>query len=402
MTKIDAAMRPNKRRIRIGGLIVLMLAIGIWAVLPKHGSSPALKANAPATTNAGHELQSQPVMAPARPAKTSDLWTRPSAEAASRNARRSGFAWILRQLGATEDQLNRLADLDIAGVIAELKHKALAGDAASINILGEIAYQNCHLGRDDPTVKGFVDSQIRDVQSVPAIDASWFSAVMRNDQAFYKKVRAACSEVDQDQVMSSVKALADQGDGASLWLMYMDSHNMNEMQQRLRDAAAAGFAQAQFELAWAILGGQEGAAGTGDGRVRAGDMLRASQDQLPRSESQLAVCEFSGCDGVAVDANAAIMHAREAAQRGSPEAMAYIGPHVPAGQLDPNEVTAWGLIQASMQQKGCGDGGFEIRTVKIMVNTLNANNISAEAHALAEHYWQEYGAQMMSNIGCTP
>jgi TPR repeat protein len=392
----------TRRRIGIGGLVLLMLAIGVWVMLPRHGSSSALKADVSATKSAAQEPPAQPVIAVVTPIKASDLWLRPSPEVASRNGRRSGFAWILRQLGASEDQLNQLADLGFAGVIAELKKKAKAGDPASINILGELAYQDCYLGRSDATVKGFVDSQIRDVQAVPAIDASWFSAVMRDDQAFYKQLRAACSEMDQDQVMSSVKARADQGDGASLWLMYMDSHNMNEMQQRLRDAAAAGFAQAQFELAWGILGGQEGIAGTGDGRVRAGDMLRASQDQLPRSESQLAICEFSGCDGVAVDVDAAIMHAREAAQRGSPEAMAYIGPHVPAGQLDPNEVTAWGLVQASLEQKGCGGSGFEIRTVKSMVNTLNANNVSAEARALAEQYWQEYGAQMMSSIGCTP
>jgi hypothetical protein len=393
-------MRLTNRQIGIGAIIILTMAVGIWAVLPKHGGSSALKVDVPATKNTAQELPAQPVKAAAMPIKASDLWTRPSAEVASRNGHRSGFAWVLRQLGASEDQLNRLADLDIAGVIAELKQKAAAGDAASINILGEITYQNCHLGRDDATVHRFVDSQIRDVQAVPAIDVSWFSAVMRDDEAFYKKLHAACSEVDQDQAMSQVKARADLGDGASLWLMYMDSHNMNEMQQRLRDAAATGFPQAQFELAWGILGGQEGAAGTGDGRVRAGDMLRASQDQLPRSESQLAVCEFSGCDGVAVDVDAAILHAREAAQRGSPEAMAYIGPHVPAGQLNPNEVTAWGLIQASLEQKGCGGGGFEIRTVKNMVNTLHANTISADARALAEQYWQEYGAQMMSILGC--
>jgi len=91
---------------------------------------------------------------------------------AARNNRRYGFAWILRQLGATEEQLNRLADLDIARVIAELKQKAQAGDRASINILGEIAYQNCYLGRDNATVESFVASQIRDVQTVPGIDAS--------------------------------------------------------------------------------------------------------------------------------------------------------------------------------------------------------------------------------------
>jgi hypothetical protein len=39
--------------------------------------------------------------------------------------------------------------------------------------------------------------------------------------------------------------------------------------------------------------------------------------------------------------------------------------------------------------------------MKSISSTLNANNISAKARELAEQYWQEYGAQMMTNIGCT-
>jgi TPR repeat protein len=112
------------------------------------------------------------------------------------------------------------------------------------------------------------------------------------------------------------------------------------------------------------------------------------------------VCEYSGCDGVSVDLDAAIKHAREAAQRGSPDAIVYIGPHVPAGQMDPNEVTAWGLVLASLEQRGCGGDGFSVREMKSIASTLNANNISAQARVLAEQYWQNYGAQMMTNIGC--
>jgi len=390
----------TKRRIGLSGIILLMIAIGVWPVLPKHSRSSATEASGPVTETQTHKDMAQSASVPIKPVAASDLWTRPDPKVASRNGRRYGFAWILRQLGATDEQLNRLADLDIAGVIAELKQKAQAGDAASINVLGEIALQNCYLGRDDAAVASFVASQIRDVQAVPGIDTSWFTAVMREEEDFYKRVHAACAQVDVDGAMSWVKAQAEKGDGASLWLMFRDANNMTDMQQRLRDAAAARFPQAQFELAWAIIGGQEGAAGTGAAKVSAGDMLKESLEHLPRSETQLAVCEYSGCDGVAVDVNAAIKHAREAAQRGSPDAILYIGPHLPAGQLDPNEVAAWSLVQASLRQRGCGGNGFSVTEMKSISSTLNANNVSAEARALAEQYWQEYGAQMMSNIGC--
>ena len=389
------------KRLGTAGIILLMVAIGLWVALPKHSGSSGSAASGPVTVIPVHASQIPGSFSAIKSDETtSNLWERPAPETAARNSRRYGFAWILRQLGATEDQLNRLANLDIASVLSELKQKASAGDASSVNILGEIAYQNCRLGRDDATVKGYVDSQIRDVLAVPGIDSSWFSTVMRDDEAFYKKMYDACAHVDVDEAMSWVKARADHGDGASLWLLSLSAGNLTEMQQRLRDAAAAGFPQAQFELAWAIIGGQEGAAGTGAAKFSARDMLKESIEQLPRSETQLAVCEYSGCDGVAVDVDAAIKHAREAAQRGSPDAIVYIGPHVPAGQLDPNEVTAWSLVQASLQQRGCGGNGFSVREMKSVSITLNANNISARARALADQYWQEFGPQMMANIGC--
>jgi TPR repeat protein len=390
----------KKRGIGIAGVIALILSVGVWVALPQHGGSLV-----PGPVVAGAESISAKEAPDAgrlpRAISGSRLWTRPPAEVAARSSRRHGFAWILRQLGATEEQLDKLADLDIARVIAELKQNARDGDAASINILGEIALQNCRLGRDDETVKNFVASQIRDVPAASTVDASWFAAVMHEDEAFYKNMNAACGQLSQNEVTSWVAARASQNDGASLWLMFRDANSLTEEQQLLRAAAAAGFPQAQFELAWAIVGGQQGAAGDGPARVNAGDLLRASQEHLPRSEEQLAICEYSGCDGVAVDVDAAIKHAREAAQRGALDAMAYIGPHLPAGQVSPDEVTAWSLVQASLQQRGCGGDGFSVPAIRRIVNTLNANNVSAQARILAEQYWQTYGAQMMTSIGCT-
>jgi len=110
-------------------------------------------------------------------------------------------------------------------------------------------------------------------------------------------------------------------------------------------------------------------------------VLQQSQEQLANSEQQLALCEYSGCDGVAVDADAdaAVKHAREAAQRGAIDAMLTIGPHLPAGEISPDEVMAWGLVQTSLQQRGCGGNGF--------VREMKSN--SSQARTLAEKYWQD-------------
>jgi TPR repeat protein len=395
-------MAARRLRIAIGALALLVILIGVWAAFRQHALPTAGASMSSPVKDQAWDETAKPEAAPTEATKVSDLWVRPPAEVATRNYRKSGFAWILRQLGATDLQLDRLAEGDFAGLVTELKQKAQSGDADSINMLGEIALQNCRLGRDDETLDAHAASQIAEAQAFAPTDAAWFAAAMREDGAFDKRVNAACKQViDQDEILSWVTARAAQGDGASLWLLFTAADNMTDMQQRLRDAAATGFPEAQFELARAIIGGQQGAAGTGVGKVNAGDLLRQSIDPLPRSEAELAVCEYSGCDGVAVDPDAAITHAREAAQRGEIDAMLAIGPHLTAGQLSPDEVMAWGLVHASLLQQGCGGNGFSVREMKSTLSTLNANNITPQARALAEQYWQEYGAQMMSNIGCS-
>jgi len=112
----------TRRRIGIGGLTILMLAIGVWVALPKHSDLRGSVAGGPVGEIPVHASPVPGSFAAIKSDETtSKLWGRPAPDVAARNSRRSGFAWILRQLGATEDQLNRLANLDIAGVLSELK-----------------------------------------------------------------------------------------------------------------------------------------------------------------------------------------------------------------------------------------------------------------------------------------
>jgi hypothetical protein len=286
-------------------------------------------------------------------------------------------------------------------VLTDLNAQAHAGDPAAINILGEIANQWC-LGRDNTTLSEYEASQLTDARALPANDREWFSAALRADIAYDRQFMAACKKlIDQDQVHAWVVARATQGDGASLWLLYGLADNMRDLQQRLRDAAAAGFAQAQFELAWDIIAGQQGAAGNGPDAVSAGDLLRQSAEELPKAEGQLALCEYYGCPGVTPDIASAISHAREAAEKGDIDAMVAIGPHLSASQVDPIEVSAWLLINSWLQQQGCAGNGFSVQWMKTTTNTLTSRNISAQARALADQHWREYGGQMMTHLGCT-
>jgi hypothetical protein len=113
----------NKRRIGIAGMIILLIAIGVWLALPKHGSSPVTAASLRVTKMQAHEEQIQPASDPVKRV-ASDVWTRPPAKVAAIQFRRSGFAWILRQLGASEKLLDRLTDGEVLAVLTELK----AGD----------------------------------------------------------------------------------------------------------------------------------------------------------------------------------------------------------------------------------------------------------------------------------
>jgi hypothetical protein len=100
--------------------------------------------------------------------------------------------------------------------------------------------------------------------------------------------------------------------------------------------------------------------------------------------------------------DAAIAHAREAAQDRYFSAILKIGPHLPAGQMDPDEVAAWGLIDASVEQQGCGGDVFTVRAMQNIISTLNAPNIAAAAREQAEQFWSEYGSQIKANLGCSP
>jgi hypothetical protein len=236
----------------LGVLLAALAAVGglIWLAQHKPPSSPvpAVIESRAAPKLVPDEKRSAVVSSSTQP--TAAAWRRPSASIASRNFRRSGFAWILHQLGASDQLLDRLVDRDLVAALTELKQQASGGDATAINILGEIAYQQCFLGRSANVLDEYQASQLGNTRALPAKDQAWFEAAFRYDIAYDKQMQSVCAQVvDVDQALGWVEARANQGDGASLWLQSRLGNNLAQMQQRLRDAAAAGFPEAQFELA---------------------------------------------------------------------------------------------------------------------------------------------------------
>jgi len=273
--------RARRLRVGIGTLAAALILIAVWAVLRHH---TRLTVPAPISSLVSDQalvgrMAARPTTAP----KSSGLWVRPPAEVASRNHGRSGFAWILRQLGATESQLDRLTGGDAAGLVKELKEKAQAGDPTSIQVLGQLAFLNCRLGR---TIGAYKLAQIVDVQvsSLSQADKDWFKSTVNDDVAYDRELHAVCDQlIDTNEVRSWVKARADQGDGASLWLLTESGDDAVDRTSRLRSAAAAGFLPAQFDLALLIDGGDEAAAGTGANKVQSLELLNQSADVIPAS-----------------------------------------------------------------------------------------------------------------------
>jgi hypothetical protein len=379
----------TKRRMAIGGIILLMLAIGMWVVLPKHHSSSDSAASGPVTDQPVPAGQVQPVSTSPKAREAFDLWTRPLAAVAARHLRRVRLA-ELRRLGASEQLVDRLTDGDVLSVVTELKEKARRGDPAAANILSDLGHSLC----------AFASPNLQEAPSLPGQDTEWLNAAMQEKIAFNKQLWAVCQQsIDLKEVDGWVAKAAEQGNGASLLLLSSGS-TPAAYKQKLVEAVATGYPEAQAAMAQILTQPPPGVApgGPDDGEA---DLFKQAAATLPYAESALALCEFNGCPGVAIDIPAAVAHAREAAQRGAFDAMLEIGPQLQASMIDPTEVAAWTLIVTMLAQQGCSYGLFSGQWIAAATNTMTAKRSFDRARSLADQYWQQYGSQMMSNIGCT-
>ena len=389
------------KRLGLVGVILLMIAIGIWVALTKHSSSPSSAAGGNGAKMPELEAQVQPAGAPRKPVATSDPWTRPPAKVVARNLRRVRFA-LLRGFGASETMVNRLTDGDIFAVIQELKQQAKRGDAAAANVLEYMAYSTCGFAGANGEGSSSQAQQLLDARTLSVQDAEWIRTAIQEKNTNDKQMVAACQQaIDKKEIEAWVTSAADQGNGASRWLLsrYSSSGSSAFKEQKLMDAADAGYAEAQAFLAQGLMNGTAHlpAAIADDD---AGNLLKVAADSLPHAETLLAVCEFKGCPGIETDILSAVAHAREAAQQGSFDAVFQIGPQLQANQMDPDEVTAWNLVGAMLSQQGCSYGGLAVQWMASATSALTSNSVSDKAKALANQYWQQYGAQMMANIGC--
>jgi len=325
------------------------------------------------------------------------LWLRREPKDAVRHAWRKQWELRYRRLGASQQFIDQMADGNMVAALNNLKKQALSGDPAAIRVDGDFTYWNCFAHRSAEQLDSYAAIQMKESRSLPAADAEWFRAVFAEDVAFDKAVMAACSEVvNVDQAFAMVEESAKQGDGENLFLSSMTANMMAEQQRLLRAAAIAGSADAQFQIAFVVLGGhQPELLGTGPDALNVGDLLRQSAEQIPQAEGNLAICEFYGCAGITADPAAGIGTALSAAEHGFFDALLDIGPHLTPSQLDPTDIEAWKLIQASVNLQ-CGGSWSDVKAMRATLDALSSPAATDAARQRAEQLWAQYGVQ----LGC--
>jgi hypothetical protein len=338
-----------------------------------------------------------------KPESAKGLWARPAPAVAARNSRRCGFGANLAPMGASTAVIERFSNGDIAGAFSQLKAQAQAGDASAANQLDYVAHFTCGLAinslRSDSQA-----SQLLESDSLPTEDKEWFRAVLEERNAFKQQIVNSCQQsLDKSEIDTWVTEAAARGDPASEYSLWMfGGTNIRRLDQaHLRTAALAGYPWAQFSLVGESNQDTPGIIFGGEMSDHPADMLRAAAQTIPAAEDQLARCEFTGCKYITQDIPAAIADALTAAQQGSMDAILAIGPQLQASQIDPDDVRAWQLINAALQLQGFKGANINAQTIRSATAALSSPTVTPGARALADQYWQKYGAKILSGLGCT-
>jgi TPR repeat protein len=257
--------------------------------------------------------------------------------------------------------------------------------------------RRCYLSRSEDQLNGYEQSQLQNARLLPPDDAAWFISYLNQDIDAEKRQITECAAIDQDHVEELLRGLSRQGDGAGTFLLAEQAGSISNMNSLARQAALQGFPEAQYEWALDLLNNQ-GVWHPQPGDPSAVDFLRGAADALAGARAMLAVCEYRGCNGEATDPQQAILDARMAAQQGDPDGMTNLAAVVPPGLIAPTEAQAWTLFDVALQERGCRGNGVSVNWMKSMATQLA--KASSDAQAMADHYWELYGAGAMRNLGC--
>ena len=333
------------------------------------------------------------------PRSPAALPRRPNAPLLHRNLQRAGFQWIFRRLGATEGQLNWIADGQFSELIRELRPGVESEDARATAVFGWLA-ERCRLLRSAGQQTSWRELDAPRLQQLAAADLADYREVVALQDQWERSFREACeSQIDQDYVDRHLEELATTRDGASLWLLSRRSDNYAAGLRLMSDAAAAGFAQAQYEFARSLIMDPDARRVVTEAPSPV-TLLSDAAATVPEAKVVLAQCLFDGCDLREPDHEAALQAARDAAAAGEPDAIFFLSSRLSIGELPADEVAAWRLFKSTLAEQGCyGDEdaafGLESRG-----SSAPSPVPSAAARNLASMFWQRYGTQAAARLGC--
>jgi hypothetical protein len=238
------------------------------------------------------------------------------------------------------------------------------------------------------------------LQPLAAADLADYREVVALQDRWEQSFREACaSQIDQDYVDRRLEEMATKQDGASLWLLSRRSNNYAAGIRLMSEAAATGFAQAQYEFARSLIMDPDALKVVTEAPSPV-TLLGEAATTMPEAKVVLAECLFDGCELREPDHEAALRTAREAAAAGEPDAIFFLAARLSIGALPADEVTAWRLFKSTLAAQGCyGDEdaafGLEPRG-----SSAPAPLPSDAARSLALTFWQRYGTQAAARLGC--
>jgi hypothetical protein len=359
----------------------------------------------PANTTVSSSPRASPLL-PERPANRSTdaqpagpLPSRPPAPVLYQNLERADFQWIFKRLRATDAELNWITAGQFSELIGHLRPGVERGDARATVLFGWIA-ERCRLLRSAEQQASWRQINSARLQQLAAQDqAEYLDVVARQDQ-WEQSFRNVCkSQINQDYVDRKLEKTAAEQDGASLWLLSRRSNNHAEDLRLMSQAASAGFAQAQYEFARSLIMDADARKAVPDS-PSAVSLLTEAASEVPEAKAELAQCLFNGCDGAQPDHGAALDAAREAAAEGEPDAIIALGSQLSAGMLSPDEVSAWRLFKASLAAQGCYGDEDAAFGLEPRVASAPSPLPSEVGQNLAVTFWQRYGADAKSRLGC--
>ncbi len=315
------------------------------------------------------------------------------------NYAKSALTRVLRPMGASDSDLNALADGQFREVLARVTPAALAGDSVAIHVYGWVARMCGFLPSEqkDATSR---KASLRHAENISTSEAAYFQGLSQVHANWKDELRDACAEdVDQDQAHQVLLAAAAENDSGSLYLLYLGESDAAKKHSLLVQSSRLGYSGAER-----ILGGQLAVSSefrrNNPELPPASTLLSDASAVSPAAEGILAQCIFDGCEDEVPDVDRAINLARDAATKGEIDQLLSMGESLPPGQLSADELSAWRVFKVTLANQGC-DGALYSALSGQLPQPADISSLSSSSVTdLAVGLWKKYGAKAQANLGC--